>query len=260
MRPTDVGEGGWRTRVAERSQYRPHPLSDHHLEKQLAAVKGSGRDARTNSVCAGPVARSIGLHCSGLHGFRRGLDASFGGRSSELTRQGNTRAGAVFEEDRGCPTDARNVSVERRPQQRPWLAASPNRARTGIEASPTTHPNGGKGCRNTHNCPTTLGADPGSSRSQPRLWRREAAFPPPHIREGCFVLLGCNPALPFAFATCWPAQDRAGHRFRGGCQGLVAASPPDSPIGPQRTGRRLGTACQAAQEPPRQLPGSTCQV
>ncbi|KAK0622578.1 hypothetical protein B0T14DRAFT_150290 [Immersiella caudata] len=191
MRPTDVGEGGWRARVAERSQFHPHSLSDHHQEKQLAAVKGSGRDARTNSVCAGPVVRSIGLHCSGLHGFRHGLDASFGGRSSELTRRGNTRAGAVFEEDRRCPTGARNVSVERHPQQRPRLAASPNRARTGIQASPTTHPNGGKGRRNTHNCPTCLGQTPARAAAS-RVFGDGRLHPHRHTSER-------------ASSSCWAA-------------------------------------------------------
>jgi hypothetical protein len=78
MRPTDVDESGWRTGIAERTQYRPHSLYNHRQKKQFAAVKGSGRGDRGDSVCVGPVGRSIGRQPYGPRALHHGLDAHLG--------------------------------------------------------------------------------------------------------------------------------------------------------------------------------------
>jgi len=130
---------------AERTQYRPHSLSNHLPEKQFAAVKGSRSGCRANSVCAGPVLAfdwtSMDVSLPGLSRFVV-VSMPKRERSSELTPGGNTKVCVVYEEERGCPTGARNVSVERHPQ-RPQLPDS-STARAGLQARPPTHPNGGR--------------------------------------------------------------------------------------------------------------------
>jgi len=75
----------------------------------------------------------------------------------------------------------------------------------------------------------------------------------------CYFLMLSSCPL-FSFATAWPAQGRQGAKSGVAARNLLLLFSrfPDWVSAEER--RRPGTACQASQEPPRQLPGSTCQV
>jgi hypothetical protein len=122
------------------------------------------------------------------------------------------------------------MSVERHPQHPQLLAPRPTRARTGIQATPTTHPNGRRKLAGHTRLPSTLGPEAGSSRSQPLLGRREAAFPPPYTGALLFpagraaILLGPFRLQPPGLGTAPSQVWLSGH---------CCCSPPDSPIGSQ---------------------------